>query len=305
MRIFDDAAPAQPAKAPALPTAQPPEAPAPSPEPPALSPEAPAPPPETPAPPPPVTPIVLLVRVPKTASGTVEESLRQWQKLGLCNLDLRVVHSPVVISARPTAAMLYQADKLIVTHRDPVGRFVSAFNWRHPYNGQQTHNTAQSPSAYPFEDELYGCFWHVNELAEALIRSYRSSANRTRCEQLAWSACKTTATISGDRMSMLQAGLTSYLATAGLRAYLSRPLLIVHVEDFTADMRRLFDFLHCDSSRLGASGPQVESIHDTYPGKNRTELSAMGELTLRLALHHDYEALYHLEQGLAPTGWRK
>jgi hypothetical protein len=280
LRIFGDAAPLSPT-------------------------EAPAPPPEPPAPPQPIMPIVLLIRVPKAASATIEASLREWQRLGLCSFDLRVVHSPNVISTRPTAAMIEEADKLIVTHRDPVGRFVSAFNWRHPYNGGQTHNAAQSPTAYPFEDELYACFWHVNDLADALVRSYRSSANRTRCEQLAWFACKTTATISGDRMSMLQAGLTSYLGSAGLRSYLSRPLLIVHVEDFMADLRRMFDFLQCDSSRLGATGLPVESVHDAYPGKNRTQLSAMGELTLRLALHHEYEALYHLEQGLAPTGWRK
>jgi hypothetical protein len=250
-------------------------------------------------------PTVLLVRIPKTASGTVEQTLREWQVLGLCSIDLRVVHSPVDISRRPTAAMLQEADKLILTHRDALSRFVSAFNWRHPYNSGQTHNTARSPDAYPFEDELFACFWHVNELADALIRSYRSAANRTRCEQLAWSACKTTATISGDRMSMIQAGLTSYLLTAGLRAYLSRPLFIVHVEDFVADLRRMFEFLDCDSSRLPASGLPVVSEHDTYPGKNRTELSAMGELTLRLALHHEYNSLYHLEQGFAPTGWRK
>lgn len=246
---------------------------------------------------------VLLVRVPKTASDTVESSLSEWQRLGLCNINVHAVHSPTTVHARPTAEMVHAADKVIITNRDPVSRFVSAFNWRHPYNAQQTHNTAQGPLAYPFEQELYACFWHVSELADALVRSYRSAANRNRCEQLAWMACKTDPTWSNDHMSMIQAGLTSYMNTAGLSAYLSRPLLVVHVEDFTADLQRLFAFLDCDSGRLPASGLPVMSTHISYEGSNRTELSSMDEFILRVALHHDYMSMYSLEKGLAPRGW--
>jgi hypothetical protein len=246
---------------------------------------------------------VLLVRVPKTASDTVESSLLAWQRAGLCNIDVQAIHVPTNLRARPTADVVQAADKVIITNRDPVARFVSAFNWRHPWNSPLTHNTAQSPDAYPFEEELYSCFWHVNDLADALVRSFRSAANRTRCEQLAWAACKTDPTWGNVHLSMIQAGLTSYVATAGLSTYLSRPLFVVHVEDFKADLHRLFTFLECDHSRLPASGLPIISKHEAYEGSNRTELSSMGQLLLRMALHHDYVSMYSLETGLAPSGW--
>ena len=73
---------------------------------------------------------VLLVRVPKTASESMQRALKDWKHSGWCDIDLQVVHTPDDLSRRPTAEMLSGHDKVIITSREPLSRFVSAFNWR-------------------------------------------------------------------------------------------------------------------------------------------------------------------------------
>ena len=87
---------------------------------------------------------VLLVRVPKTASESMQRALKDWKRSGWCDIDLQVVHMPDDLSRRPTAEMLSGHDKVIITSREPLSRFVSAFNWRCP-----SSRLALSPPSLP------------------------------------------------------------------------------------------------------------------------------------------------------------
>lgn len=234
---------------------------------------------------------VLLVRVPKTASGTVVAVLKQWRQYGLCNISsLVTIHSPESRFTRPTTAQLNAADKVIVTSRDPLNRFVSAFNWRHPRNGKMTHNTALSQHGYQFENRLYACFQHVGELADALVRSRHDMLNHinvSMCARVAWEACSTEMgdDFSRGRDSMIHAGLSSYVNPAGPAAFLARPLRIILQEDMSASLDRLYRWLECDRLQ---ERPAIPSVHTMYPGKNDTYLSPMGAQMLRFALGDDY-----------------
>lgn len=232
---------------------------------------------------------VLLVRVPRTASDTVEESLTAWRRQGLCDVTVRSVHSPVDQAMRPTAAMLNASDAVVVTHRDPVDRFVSAFNWRHPGHAAHLHYGAD---AFAFEQQLYACFNSSAELAEALIR-----ADGTRCRQLAKMACSPVPTMPRGRMSMIQAGLASYVGTAGVAAFRSRPLLMTRVERLSDDLHRLFDWLGCDRARLPTLGLPVRSRHRMPMTQN---MSRDGRHALRTALKLDYESATRLLLPLSP-----
>ena len=236
---------------------------------------------------------VLLIRVPKTASGTVAAAVQQWHHFDLCNISkLKVIHRPDEQNTRPTASDLRAADKVILTTRDPLARFVSAFNWRHPRNKEGTHLTAGTRDAHPFEDKLYGCFDHVSELADALVRSSHNKLNHqsiSMCESLAWEACAIPNSTS-PTISMLQAGIFSYVAPAGLPAFLARPLQLLHTEDLAAGLDRLYRWLECDPLRVPPKLPQVHT--KSYPGKSDTQLSQMGEYMLRFALGHEY-AMHH------------
>jgi hypothetical protein len=65
----------------------------------------------------------LLVHVPKTAGETVVTALCACR-----GVNVTVVHAPRYSQSRPSAAALAAFDRVVVTARDPVARFASAFN---------------------------------------------------------------------------------------------------------------------------------------------------------------------------------
>merc|ERR1711879_817234 len=98
-----------------------------------------------------------------------------------CDIKVSSIHAPHFPEKWPTAAQLDRFDKIIITVRDPVARFVSAFNWHHPRANIGSERT-------PFEIGIYECFSHVSELADSLARSHPSEGTRSPCEKLAWGA---------------------------------------------------------------------------------------------------------------------
>lgn len=240
---------------------------------------------------------LLLVRVPKTGSHAIWDVLLRWSTQQLCSFNLTVAHTPTLLDRRPSAEELARFDRVVVTVRDPVARFVSAFNWRHPRNANLTTRTVGDPRAYRFEAELYGCFAHVSDLADALERTHRRpEASHTRCERLAWEACSPSPVSARESwVTMLQAGVASYVGRAGVSSFLARPLELAHTEDLVSDARRIYRWLGC---RTPTTEVKLSQTHDDYPGRDDTRLSRMAELRLRLALHHEYAALHALEAGV-------
>ena len=255
---------------------------------------------------------VLLVRVPKTASEALKSAMQNWVATGLCQYKTDMVHN----GARPTAKDLQGYDKVIMSSRDPIDRFVSAFNWRSPQNTDRKKNRPDATKWGGIETDLYDCYTHVRGLANALAASrHGAKNNRTRCQRLAWDSCGPWRKYT-DKMpsgAMVQLGASFYVAKAGVPAFLSRPFELVHLENLAEDMQRIYLWLGCDpasaepevakavSLLYNSSGYRffrIPSSHVKYQGKDDTGLSDGGRKALRECLNHDYNVLDRLEGGL-------
>ena len=230
---------------------------------------------------------VLLVRTPKTGSSTALQALDHRQQD--CGYALTYIHDVGTPSmpwsdSPPSAHTLSRFDKVVLMVRDPVGRFISAFNYR---------RATQAHDGSAFEKELFNCFAHVRGLTDALARSRdrTKSAQRTYCENVAWRACEP----SG--LHMITAGVSWFVSGAGLpvfqRLMRSKSLEIIRTEAMEEDTTRVLRWLRCNP-RLDKPLPRVNSM---YPGKDDVEVSPEGAIALRQALARDYAAYHGLLAG--------
>ena len=120
---------------------------------------------------------VLFVHIGKAGGGAVQMQLRS------AGISFDAVH----LSYTPSNAILSH-DWIVVGVRDPVARFVSAYNWGNPNSAkfEVGKNNKLSGKALPF----YKCFPNVNVWVRALRQrsGSGSGSGTTSCEQIAFNA---------------------------------------------------------------------------------------------------------------------
>ena len=94
--------------------------------------------------------------------------------------------------------------------------------------------------------------------------------------------------------AMVQHGASLYIEKAGVKAFLSTQLELVHLESLADDMKRLYLWMGCDPERAEPEMAAVmtrlsrffsmPSRHVNYPGKSSTNMSEIGRRTLRQCL---------------------
>ena len=108
---------------------------------------------------------VILLHVGKTGGATVQQTFQPCLK--------STIHYKTI-----TEDDLRSGRRFIVTLRDPLDRFVSAYNWRHPDGGRGTHyqtkeerlkDECSQSCLEPKEARLYRCYSSINDLANGLL----------------------------------------------------------------------------------------------------------------------------------------
>ena len=218
---------------------------------------------------------ITFLHVGKCAGSTVESVLRQLTRPEDGGRCIHMAERPVHMH-RPQWQR--NESELLMTTRDPVDRIVSAFNFRHPTRGYpHIHDKAipGKPGADPTEIELYQCFTHANEFAEALDGT-------DHCADVARSVFHCCDHM--PRYIFIGQGYEYYIGAPGIDAFERRRYALTHVDDLHADLVRISQWLGCTPPPAA-----LEHIRSDYPSKHDTDLSSRGRANLLAMLQHEYE----------------
>jgi hypothetical protein len=208
---------------------------------------------------------IALVHVGKTGGSTIGAALAQ------ANLDFWQIHGPDQVSHFTTSCH----DKYthyIFTHRDPVTRAISAFNWQ-SYDSKGIKNAGGDLYTKVYDE----CFPTANTFAEGLGEEGEcGDLARKLLHDTAWLA---THINTGPSFYIMNSAALKGMYQEGVRTYAVRT---EHIED---DMQGLMDWLCLP--RLSEM-PAVYT--ESYPRKNDTELSELGRARLAAHVIEDYYA---------------
>ena len=223
---------------------------------------------------------VTVVHIGESAGTTVVEYL---QDHGMAFYELHVQRVPLAFVSKM---------KVIITLRDPVERFVSAF-YDHGVLTANSKNRSHPMSHLAMDSCFQGS---VDQLALALAN--RSST----CGALAWAATDTGFTHA--RM-----GLSFYFSVSNVLSTLLRggAYMLIHLSTLEQDLDRVLDWLGKKDNQSSRSSSKMHHTHQgdwSHTSRNRTTskpagrqsssrkpLSQEGRHLLHTALQRDYEVL--------------
>eukprot|EP00908_Phaeocystis_cordata_P012304 Transcript_23269.p1 GENE.Transcript_23269~~Transcript_23269.p1 ORF type:complete len:269 (-),score=12.79 Transcript_23269:139-945(-) len=209
---------------------------------------------------------IVFVHVGKAGGDSILSALSRSCKRPGCNLRPQIHMRPVRL------ADLAGTSAVVVSYRDPVDRFVSAFNWRHPRGGATVHAMGgrpdpTNPTAAKAEIALYRCFEEPNEAANALW-------DETWCGVVARQA------LNEKEVGHIGKGLFYYFGNV-LDMLERVPIFVVHASSIRSDMA-------CLASKLGLRFVPPPHLNSDYARRNRTFLDATGREKLTHALANEY-----------------
>jgi hypothetical protein len=207
---------------------------------------------------------IVLVHVGKTGGATINAALAQ------TNVSWWEIHGHNV--QHFTDGCYDKYTHYIFTHRDPVTRAISAFNWQ-SYDSKGIKNAGGDLYTKVYDE----CFPTANTFAEGLGEEGEcGDLARKLLHDTAWLA---THINTGPSFYIMNSAALKGMYQEGVRTYAVRT---EHIED---DMQGLMDWLCLP--RLSEM-PAVYT--ESYPRKNDTELSELGRARLAAHVIEDYYA---------------
>ena len=208
---------------------------------------------------------MLLVHVGKTAGGSIRKELEasgaQWHSIrqGDEHFDRKFEE---IHMRRVEPMFVHGSSNIVISVRNPVDRFVSAYNWRHPQNGCGGPPYSCSKSAkYDEEQHFYRCFPSLHNVVNPWNVTFACMALWKRMLE------KQPALEVGH----VTRGFEFHLSLSSLRLPLPPPANITfHLVDtasYQQDMDCLFDHLH--KRRKGEQ--HVHTKYNMYEQLNASE----------------------------------
>jgi hypothetical protein len=218
---------------------------------------------------------VTFLHLGKTGGTTIDTILHGWSSC----IRVKDVHM-----FRPSPSDL-GGKKVVVSTRDPIARVVSAFNYNRGIVGPLD---AAASGERLWELQLYQCFKHVNEMAEAL----ESGSHCGEVARHAFECCEA----NEHALAFIGQGLQFYTESVPAFAT-SYEYALTHSDTLVEDLERISEWLGCP--------PPPELLphsRDAHPTAQDTFLSEQATALLRKQLAGEYERLERLESHAAVNG---
>jgi len=168
-------------------------------------------------------------------------------------------------------------DYFVISLRDPIKRFISAFNW------EVYEKVIGDKPLMPKWKAVFDTFGSVNELAESLSENNENSALANYA-------------IFESKLH-LHLGIAWYLKPEQVRLLPKDRTVVVRTERFKEDMQSLAIKLgKQDFDYSGANSKDSKKFIDELPIKDPKFLSELGINNLKAALKADYDVLHELKK---------